>query len=262
MTLRLFARRIARAVAGGLLLSIAIVIHGHANAAEIKVLTSVALTTALNELAPKFEQATGNKLNIGYSLIADIRKRILEGETADVIILSRPVMDELQKQDKFASGNIINVAGTPVALAVRRGATKPDISSADALKQTLLNAKSIVYADPSKGGASGVYFARVVDRLGIADQLKSKTILVPGAQAAEMVAKGKAEIGVRQASEIVPVEGAELLGPLPGEFASTTVFTAGIGASSKVVEEATSLIQFLGGPVARPVLSAKGFQSE
>ena len=262
MTLRLFAKRIAQAVAGGLLLSIAIVIHGHANAAEIKVLTSVALTTALNELAPKFEQATGNKLNIGYSLIADIRKRILEGETADVIILSRPVMDELQKQDKFASGSIVNVAGTPVALAVRRGATKPDISSADALKQTLLNAKSIVYADPSKGGASGVYFARVVDRLGIADQLKSKTILVPGAQAAEMVAKGEAEIGVGQASEIVPVEGAELLGPLPGEFASTTVFTAGIGASSKVVEEAKSLIQFLGGPVARPVLSARGFQSE
>jgi molybdate transport system substrate-binding protein len=262
MTPRLFARRIASAVAGGLLLSLATAIQGHVNAAEIKVLTSVALTTALNELASKFEQATGNKLNIGYSLIADIRKRILEGETADVIILSRPVMDELQKQDKFGPGGIVNVATTPVALAIRKGATKPDISSADALKQTLLNAKSIVYADPSKGGASGVYFARVVDRLGIADQLKSRTILVPGAQAAEMVAKGEAEIGVGQASEIVPVEGAELLGPLPGEFASTTVFTAGIGSSSKVVEEAKSLIQFLGGPVARPVLSAKGFQSE
>jgi molybdate transport system substrate-binding protein len=262
MTLRLFARRIAPAVAGGLLLSLATVIHGHANAAEIKVLTSVALTTALNELTPKFEQATGNKIDIGYSLIADIRKRILEGETADVIILSRPVMDELQKQDKFASGGIVNVAGTPVALAIRRGATKPDISTVDALKHTLLTSKSIVYADPSKGGASGVYFARVIDRLGIADQLKSKTILVPGAQAAEMVAKGEAEIGIGQASEIVPVEGAELLGPLPGEFASTTVFTAGIGTSSKVVEEAKSFIQFLAGPVARPVLSAKGFQSE
>src|SRR5215510_8690097 len=141
MTLLLFARRIAP-VAGGLLLSLSTVIHGHANAAEIKVLTSVALTAALNELAPKFEQATGDKLNIGYSLIADIRKRILEGETADVIILSRPVMDELQKQDKFAPGSIVNVAGTPVALAVRAGATKPDISTVDALKHTLLNAKS------------------------------------------------------------------------------------------------------------------------
>ena len=152
--------------------------------------------------------------------------------------------------------------GTPVALAVRRGATRPNIGTVDALKHALLNAKSIVYAAPSKGGASGVYFARVIDRLGIADQLKSKTILVPGAQAAEIVAKGEAEIGVGQGSEIVPVEGAELLGPLPGEFASTTVFTAGIGNSSKVVAEAKLLIQFLGGPVARPVLSTKGFQSE
>jgi hypothetical protein len=104
------------------------------SAAEIKVLTSVALTSAFNELAPNFEQATGNKLNIGYSLIADIRKRMLDGEDADVIILSRPVMDELDKQQKFASGSVTNVAGTPVALAIRAGATKPDISTVDALK--------------------------------------------------------------------------------------------------------------------------------
>jgi molybdate transport system substrate-binding protein len=230
------------------------------SAAEIKVLTSVALTSALNEIAPNFEQTTGNKLNIGYSLIADIRHRMLDGETADVIILSRPVMDELDKQEKFASSSITNIAGTPVALAVRVGAPKPDISTVDALKRTLLDAKSIVYADPAKGGASGVYFAKVVDRLGITDQLKSKTILVPGAQAAEVVAKGEAEIGVAQTSEIVPIAGAEVLGPLPGEFASTTVWTAGIGTTTKVPEAAKSFIQFLTGPVARPVFSAKGFQ--
>src|SRR5215475_9631011 len=101
------------------------------SAAEIKVLTSVALTSAFNELAPNFEQATGNKLNIGYSLTADIRKRMLDGETADVIILSRPVMDELDKQQKFASGSVTNVAGKPVALAIRAGAPKPDISTVD-----------------------------------------------------------------------------------------------------------------------------------
>ena len=174
--------------------------------------------------------------------------------------MSRPVIDELDKQEKFASGGITNIAGTPVALAIRAGAPKPDISTVDALNCTLLAAKSIVYADPAKGGAAGVYFARVVDRLGIADQLKSKIILVPGAQAPELVAKGDAEIGVAQTSEIVPVAGAEVLGPLPGEFASTTLFTAGIGATTKVPEAAKSLIQFLTGPVARPVLSAKGFQ--
>jgi molybdate transport system substrate-binding protein len=252
------AKRIAQAAACGLVsCSLAATSAG---AAEIKVLTSVALTSALNEIAPSFEQATGNKLNIGYSLIADIRKRMLDGETADVIILSRPVMDELDKQQKFAPGSITNIAGTPVALAVRVGAPKLDISTVDALKRTLLAAKSIVYADPAKGGASGVYFARVVDRLGIADQLKSKTILVPGAQAAEVVAKGEAEIGVAQTSEIVPVAGAQVLGPLPGEYASTTLFTAAIGATTKVPEEAKSVVQFLIGPVARPVFSAKGFQ--
>ncbi len=261
MTELSFAKRFAVTVAGALLLSSIAVTKGTvAHAAEVKVLTSVALTSALNELAPKFEQATGNKLNIGYSLIADIRKRILAGETADVIILSRPVMDELQKQDKFAPGSVENIAGTPVALAVRAGAPKPDISTVDALKRTLLAAKSIVYADPAKGGASGVYFAHVVDRLGIADQLKSKTILVPGAQAADLIAKGEAEIGVGQTSEIVPVAGAQVLGPLPGEFASTTLFTGAIGASTKVPEAAKSLIQFLTGPVAAPVFSAKGFQ--
>jgi molybdate transport system substrate-binding protein len=251
-------KRIALAAAGGLVSCSLAATAG--SAAEIKVLTSVALTSALDQIAPNFEQATGNKLNIGYSLIADIRKRLLDGETADVIILSRPVVDELDKQEKFASGSITNIVGTPVALAIRAGASKPDISTVDALKRTLLAAKSIVYADPARGGAAGVYFAHVVDRLGIAGQLKSKTILVPGAQAPEVVAKGEAEIGVAQTSEIVPVAGAQVLGPLLGEFASTTLFTAGIGATTKVPDAAKSLIQFLSGPVARPVFSAKGFQ--
>jgi molybdate transport system substrate-binding protein len=229
-------------------------------AAEVKVLTSVALTSALDELASQFERATGNKLTIGYSLIADIRKRILDGESADVIILSRPVMDELQKQDKFAAGSIVNVAGTAVSVAARAGAPKPDITSVDWFKSSLLASKSIVYADPAKGGASGVYFARVLDRLGIAEQMKAKTILVPGAQAADVVAKGEAELGVAQASEIVPVAGAQLVGPLPGEYASMTVFTAGIGAGSKAPDAAKALIQFLTGPSAAPVFKSKGFE--
>jgi len=256
--IQISAKRFAVMAAGGLMGCLFAAVAS--SAAEIKVLTSVALTSAFNELAPKFEQATGNKLKIDYSLIASIRKRMLDGETADVIILSRPVMDELDKLQKFTSGSVINVAGTPVALAIRAGAPKPDISTVDALKHALLAAKMIVYADPAKGGASGVYFAKVVDRLGITDQLKSKTILVPGAQAAEVVAKGIAEIGVAQTSEIVPVAGAEVLGPLPGEFASTTVWTAGMGTTTKVPEAAKSLTQFLTGSVAKPVFSAKGFQ--
>jgi molybdate transport system substrate-binding protein len=249
------------AVAAALLFcSIATTTAAVAEPAEIKVLTSVALTSALDELAPQYERATGNKLTIGYGLISDIRKRIIAGETADVVILSRPAMEDLQKQDKIAPGSIANVVATPVAVAVRAGAPKPDISSADALKRALLAAKSIVYADPAKGGASGVHFAHVVDQLGIAEQLKSRTILVPGAQAADVVAKGEAEIGIGQASEIVPVSGAQLVGPLPGELGSVTEFTAGIGAGSKASEAAKSLILFLTGPAAAPVFKSKGLQ--
>src|SRR5215467_37627 len=160
------AKRIALMAAGGLMSCLFTAMAS--SAAEIKVLTSVALTSAFNELAPNFEHATGNKLNIGYSLIADIRKRMLDGETADVT------------SSRSLHWAVTNVVGTPVALAIRAGAPKPDISTVDALKRTPLAAKSIVYADPAKGGAAGVYFARVVDRLGITDQLKSKTILVPG----------------------------------------------------------------------------------
>jgi len=259
MTRMSFAARVGMA-RGGVLAFSAIATGTVADAAEVKVLTSVALTSALDELAPQFERATGNKLTIGYSLIADIRKRILEGESADVIILSRPVLDELQKQDKIAAGTITNIAGTAVSVAARAGAPKPDMSSVDAFKRSLLAAKSIVYADPAKGGASGVYFARVLDRLGIAEQMKPRTILVPGAQAAEVVAKGEAELGVAQASEIVPVAGAQLVGPLPGEYASVTVFSAGVGAGTKAPEAAKSLIQFLTGPTAAPLFKSKGFE--
>jgi len=122
-----------------------------------------------------------------------------------------------------------------------------------------LSAKSIVYADPAKGGASGVYFARVLDRLGLVEQLRAKTILVPGAQAAEVVAKGEAELGIAQASEIVPVTGARLVGPLPGEFASTTIYAAGTASGAKSPDGAKALIQFLTGQAAAPILKAKGF---
>jgi molybdate transport system substrate-binding protein len=231
MTRSLFAPQLAATMLAGLLFASSAVINGAvAEPVEVSVLTSVALTSALDELVPQYERATGNKLKIGYSLIADIKKRILAGETADVVILSRPAMADLQKADKFASGSVTDVVGTPVAIAVKAGAPKPDISSPEALKNALLAAKSIVYADPAKGGASGVYFAKVIDRLGLTEQLKAKTILVPGAQSGDVVARGEAEIGVAQASEIVPVSGAQLVGPLPGEFASMTEFVAGIGA--------------------------------
>jgi molybdate transport system substrate-binding protein len=229
-----------------------------AGAAEIKVMSTVAMGASLDELKPRFEASSGHKVTLVYSVIADLRKRVLEGETADVIILSRAALEELQGQGKVAPDTVVDVATSYVAIAVRAGAAKPDIGSADALKRTLLAVKSIVYADPAKGGVSGVHFAKVLDHLGIAEQMKSKTILVPGAEAAEVVAKGEAAMGVAQASEIIPVKGAQLVGPLPGSFNNVTIFTAGIGAGSKDQAAATALIRFITGPMGARVLKSKG----
>ena len=232
-----------------------------ANAAELKVLTSVALMNALNELAPIFEKKTGNKLTISYDLAAVQKKRVLDGERADVIILTRVMMDDLAKQNKLTPDNIVDVASTPVALAVRAGAPKPDISTAEAFKQTLLSAKSISYADPAKGGLSGVVASRAIERLGIAEQMKPKTTLVPGAQSPELVAKGEVELGIAQASEIVPNVGAQLIGPLPGELGSVTQFSGGVGAESALANASKALIEFLTGEEAVSHLKTKGFKS-
>jgi molybdate transport system substrate-binding protein len=169
------------------------------------------------------------------------------------------MMEDLLKQGKLAPGSLADVGGTPVAIAIRTGAPKPDIGTVEALKHTLIAAKSISYADPSKGGASGVYFAKVVDQLGLTNELKAKTILVPGAQAPELVANGEAELGVAQGSEIVSIAGAEILGPLPSNLGSVTLFTAGMAAGSKAPDAAKAFVKFITGPDAAPVLKAKGF---
>lgn len=228
-----------------------------ARAAEVRVMSTVALTPALSELTPKFESG-GNKLVLVYSTIADLKKRIEAGETADVMILSRPALDDLQTQGKVAQGSIANVGKSYVAVGVRTGAPKPDIGTAEKLKAALLATKSISYADPAKGGASGVHFAKVLDRLGIADQMKAKTVLVPGAEAGQLVARGEVEMGVAQASEIASVPGAEVVGPLPGDLNNAIVFAVGIGSTSKDPAAARSLIELLTGPAGAAVLKSKG----
>src|ERR1700753_3390884 len=174
---------------------------GRAQADEIKVMASVALKATFEDLAAKFEKTGGGKGTVVYGLAAQLKQRISDGEADDVAVLIRPMMEDLLKQGKLEADSLTNVGATPVALAVRAGAAKPDIGTVDALKQTLIKAKSISYSDPAKGGASGVTFAKVVGQLGLADELKAKTVLVPGPEAPELVAKGEDERGVGQASE-------------------------------------------------------------
>lgn len=247
--------RVAAAV-GGLILSATV---GYA--AEVKVFTSVALTAALNEVSPIFELKTGNKLVIDYNLAAVQKKRLVEGDRADVIILTRSMMEDLAKENKLAPGNLVNVAGTPVALASRAGTPKPDISTVETFKQALLSARSISYADPAKGGLSGVVASKAIERLGIAEQMKAKTTLVPGAQSPDLVAKGEVELGIAQASEIVPIAGTQLVGPLPGELGSMTLFTGAVGAETQSAAAAKAFIDFLSGPEAAPHFKSKGFQT-
>jgi len=259
MTERCFSRRaaVAAAVACSCLLALGVAAPA-ALAAEVRVMSTVALTPTLGELTSKYESSSGNKLVIVYGTIADLKKRIDAGETADVMILSRPVLNDLQTRGIVSQGSIANVGSSYVAIGVRAGAPRPDISTADKLKAALLAVKSISYADPAKGGASGVYFAKVLDRLGIADQMKSKTVLVPGAEAGELVAKGEVEMGVAQASEIASIPGAQVVGPLPGDLNSAIVFAVGIGSTSKDPAAAKSLIDLLTGPTGKAVLKSKG----
>ncbi|HHA1936110.1 TPA: molybdate ABC transporter substrate-binding protein [Enterobacter ludwigii] len=242
----------------GLLLLLAGMISSVAQAGEISVISTVAFKPAFARLAEQYQANTGNTLHITYGTIAGLKKQIEKGATADVYILSRPVLDELQEQGKVVRGSIVNIGSSYVAIGVRAGAPRPDISTTAKLKSALLSAKSVSYADPAKGGASGVYFAGVLRQLGIAEQLQNRTVLVPGAEAGEMVMSGRAEIAVAQASEIAAVPGMQVVGPLPGEFNRTIIFAAGIGATSTSPAEARALIALLNSPAGVAVLRAGG----
>jgi len=245
----------------GLLLLVAGVMSAMAHASDVSVLSTVAFKPVFARLAEQYQANTGNTLHITYGTIASLKKQIDGGATADVIILSRPVLDALQAQGKVARGSIVNTGSSYVAIGIRAGAPRPDISTVEKLKLALLSAKSVSYADPAKGGASGVYFASVLRQLGIAEQLKNRTVLVPGAEAGEMVAKGRAEIAVAQASEIAAVPGTQVVGPLPGAFNRTIVFAAGTGATSTSPAAARALISLLNSPTGIAVLKSTGMDA-
>jgi molybdate transport system substrate-binding protein len=254
------AQAAAAALFGCSLVSALMTSSTSARAADLKVMATVALTPALEELKLGFE-SNGHHLKIVYSTIAELKKRIDGGETADVIMLSRPVLDDLAGQGKVTEASIVNVGASYVAVGVRAGAPVPDISTAEKLKAALLATQSISYADPSKGGASGVYFAKVLDRLGITEEMKPKTRLVPNAQAGELVARGEAEMGVAQASEIAAVPGTQVVGPLPGDLNSRIVFAVGIGSTCQNPSAAKALIELMTSPAAATVLKSKGMDT-
>jgi molybdate transport system substrate-binding protein len=230
-------------------------------AAELKVLSGSGIRVVMEDLGPKFERATGHKLAITFAPLGGIVKRVQDGETTDVVVIPRQGIDSFVKDGKAVAGNVTVVARSGIGVAVRKGAPKPDISSPEALKRTLLAAKSISYSDPALGGVSGIHFAKVLERLGIANEMQSKTVFPkPPGTMELMVANGEAEIGVGQFQGFIAVAGIEIVGPLPGDLQDTIVFSAAIMGGTKNAEAAKALVDFLLTPEAAAVIKAKGLE--
>ena len=249
-----YFRSLALGLAGALLLA------GAASAAEVQVMISGGLTAAYNVLVPEFERLTGNKVLTAYgpsmgTTVNAIPIRLERGEGADVLIMVGYALGDLVKQGKVIADSRIDLTKSPIGIAVKSGAPKPDISSPEALKRALLAAKSIAYSD----SASGVYVStEMFAKLGIADEMKDKARKIPATPVGEIVAHGDAEIGFQQISELLPVQGIDIVGPLPAELQKITVFSAGIATVSKEPDAGRALIKFLASPAARDTIVKSG----
>jgi molybdate transport system substrate-binding protein len=214
-------------------------------AAEIKVLTAGAFKQVLLALLPDFERTTGHKVTVQNDTVGALSKRIEGGEMFDLAVLTPAAVNDLSNKGKFVAGSRVNLARVGVGVVVKDGTPKPDIGSVAAFKQALLAAKSVAYIDPAAGGSSGIYVAGLLDKLGIAADVNAKAKLIPGGAVAEHIAKGEAELGIHQISEILPVKGVTLVGPLPAEIQNYTVY---------------ALLKALSGPAAAEVLKSKGME--
>jgi molybdate transport system substrate-binding protein len=222
----------------------------------MKVLSSMAIKGAYGELAPQFEKARGYKIDTEWVGMVDIRKRMMAGESVDLVIGSAALIDELVEAGKLARGSRVDLVSSGVGVAVKKGAPRPDISSVEALTRALHNAKSIVYSS----GPSGVYLAGLFERLGIAAELKDRMLQAPpGVLVAEMVARGEKEIAFQQLPELRQVSGIDIVGPLPPDIQTVTTFSGGIPVSAQAPDQSKALMEFLTSASSRAVVRKHGF---
>lgn len=249
------------AVATALTLASSLIMPQLAQAADIKVVSGGAFKQVLNALAAQYQKETGDRLDIAYRTVGQHLAAIRAGEEKfDVAILTPEAIDDLAGEGKIVLGTRVNLAKTGVGVVIKAGARLPDISTVEAFKRTLLAAKSVAFIDPKAGGSSGIYVESLLQRLGIADQINAKAVLVYGGAVADHVVNGEAEIGIHQISEILAVAGATLVGPLPAQIQNYTVYAAGLGAAANNGAAARGLIKFLSGPDALAIVKAKGMQ--
>jgi molybdate transport system substrate-binding protein len=243
--------------ASSLLLAAALLLPGLAGAAEIKVISTQATQEAYQELVAQFEKASGHKVTTFFSGTLNVQKRLADGEPYDMIIMAAPAIDDQIKLGKVVAGSRVDFAQSGTGLAVRKGAAKPDISSPDALKRTLLAAKSIGYST----GPSGLYMLSVFEKMGIADQVKGKLKQTPsGVFVGTLIANGDAEIGFQQISELVHFAGIDYVGPLPGDLQRMTMFSTGIHANAKQATAARALVKSITAPSAAPSIRKHGLE--
>jgi molybdate transport system substrate-binding protein len=239
-----------------------LVVAGVTHAAEIKVMNSGGFAAAYLELAPEFERATGNTVTTAWGpsmgVTPDaIPMRLRRGEPVDVLIMVGYALGDLIKQGKVAADSRVDLARSRIGMAVRAGAPKPDISSLEAFRRALIAARSIAYSD----SASGVYVStELFQRLGIADAVLPKSKEIKGERVGNVVARGEAEIGFQQISELLPVQGIDFVGPLPPELQKITVFSAGIAVGAQDPGAANALIEFLASPAAIPAIKKSGLE--
>ena len=228
-----------------------------AQAAEIKVLSSNGVHSVMVEMVPAFERATGHKVSVDYYTANQAVDKVKAGEAADLVIITRPTIDGLLKEGKIVAGSDKNLGRSGVGVAIRAGLPKPDISTPEALKKALLDAKSITF---TKTGASGIHFMKVADRLGIAEQVNAKAKVPEGGAVGPLVARGEAEMAVQQIPELKAVKEIQYVGPLPNELQNYTLFSAGVLTGARQAETAKAFLDFITTPAAVKVFAAKGLE--
>jgi molybdate transport system substrate-binding protein len=233
------------------------VLSGVAGAAEIRVLSTQATSEAYSELVPQFEKATGHKVTTVFAGTLGVNKRLAAGESYDLLIMSSGSIEEHLKSGKVATGSRVDLAKSGVGIAVKAGAPKPDIKSVDALKKTLLSAKSIGYST----GPSGVYIVTLFEKLGVADQVKSKLKQTPtGVFVGSIIASGEVEMGFQQVSELSTFKGIDYVGPLPEEVQKYTTFSSAIMAGAKQADAAKALQTFISSKAAASAYKKRGME--
>ena len=227
---------------------------------ELKVLTAGAFKSAVVALVPEYEKASGNKVVVVNDTVGALAKRIAAGETFDVLVTTPAAIDGLAASGKVVPGSRLDLARVGVGVMVKAGAPTPDVATVKAFKTAVLAAKSVSYIDPASGGSSGIYVAKLLERLGIADQVKPKEKLKQGGYVADLISSGEAELGIHQISEIVPAPGVTLVGPLPKEIQNYTTYAAGVSSAAKDKDAAVALVRFLSGPRTAEMLKSKGME--